>query len=91
MPTAGFVELGPDWDHFGPVLAAARHRVPALADLGFGRFLRGPESFTPDANLQLGFVPEVPGLFVAAGLNSQGIIFGPGVGRARRQWILDGA
>jgi 4-methylaminobutanoate oxidase (formaldehyde-forming) len=90
VPTDGFVELGPDWEHFSPVLAAARARVPALADLGFGHFLRGPESFTPDANLQLGFVPEVPGLFVAAGLNSQGIIFGPGVGKAAAEWILEG-
>ncbi len=90
VPTDGFAELGPDWDHMGPVLTAARARVPALADLGFGHFLRGPESFTPDANLQLGFVPEVPGLFVAAGLNSQGIIFGPGVGKAAAEWILAG-
>ena len=37
-----------------------------------------PESFTPDSNFQLGFVPEFDGLFVAAGLNSQGIIFAPG-------------
>ncbi|HEX7346399.1 MAG TPA: FAD-dependent oxidoreductase, partial [Candidatus Limnocylindrales bacterium] len=67
VPTDGFVELGPDWEHFGPVLAAARARVPILADIGFRHYLRGPESFTPDANFQLGFVPEVPGLFVAAG------------------------
>jgi 4-methylaminobutanoate oxidase (formaldehyde-forming) len=90
VPTDGFVELGPDWSHFDRVLRAARARVPALTDLGFGHFLRGPESFTPDANLQLGFVPEVPGLFVAAGLNSQGIIFGPGVGRAAAEWIVAG-
>ena len=90
VPTDGFVELGPDWEHFGPVLEAARVRVPGLADVGYGHFLRGPESFTPDANLQLGFVPEVPGLFVAAGLNSQGIIFGPGVGLAAAEWILAG-
>ena len=90
VPTDGFVELGPDWDHVRPVLAAARARVPALVDLGFAQFLRGPESFTPDADLQLGFVPEVPGLFVAAGLNSQGIIFGPGVGRAAAEWIVAG-
>jgi 4-methylaminobutanoate oxidase (formaldehyde-forming) len=38
VPTDGFVELGPDWDHFGPVLAAARARIPALAELGFGHF-----------------------------------------------------
>jgi 4-methylaminobutanoate oxidase (formaldehyde-forming) len=90
VPTDGFVELGPDWSHIEPVLRAARARVPALTGLGFGHFLRGPESFTPDANLQLGFVPEVPGLFVAAGLNSQGIIFGPGVGRAAAEWIVAG-
>jgi 4-methylaminobutanoate oxidase (formaldehyde-forming) len=90
VPTTGFVELGPDWDHIAPVLAATWARVPALQDLGFGHFLRGPESFTPDANFQLGFVPEVPGLFVAAGLNSQGIIFGPGVGKAAAEWILAG-
>ena len=90
VPTEGFVDLGPDWEHFGPVLAAARTRVPILEDIGFGQYLRGPESFTPDANFQLGFVPEVPGLFVAAGLNSQGIIFGPGVGRAATEWILAG-
>ena len=91
VPTDGFVELGPDWTHFDPVLTAARARVPALTDLGFAHFLRGPESFTPDANLQLGFVPEVPGLFVAAGLNSQGIIFGAGVGRAAAEWIVTGS
>ena len=90
VPTDGFVELGPDWEHVAPVVAAARTRVPALAEIGFEHFLRGPESFTPDANLQLGFVPEVPGLFVAAGLNSQGIIFGPGVGLAAAEWILAG-
>ena len=90
VPTDGFVELGPDWEHFGPVIEAARLRVPTLADVGYGHFLRGPESFTPDANLQLGFVPEVPGLFVAAGLNSQGIIYGPGVGLAAADWILAG-
>ncbi|MGK2851326.1 MAG: GcvT family protein [Candidatus Limnocylindrales bacterium] len=90
VPTGGFVEFGPDWDHFAPVLAAARQRVPELASIGFSHYLRAPESFTPDSNFQLGFVPEVPGLFVAAGLNSQGIIFGPGVGRAAAEWIVAG-
>ena len=78
VPTDGFAEFGEDWDHFAPVLArraraaagAARHRLQALP--------ASPESFTPDANFHLGEFPEVPGLFVAAGLNSQGIIFGPG-------------
>jgi heterotetrameric sarcosine oxidase gamma subunit len=90
IPTDGYVELGPDWDHLAPVLANARQRVPSLERLGFERFLRAPESFTPDSNFQLGFIPEVDGLFVAAGLNSQGIIFGPGVGRAAAAWIVEG-
>ena len=90
VPTIGFAEFGPDWEHFAPVLAAARQRVPELATIGFSHYLRAPESFTPDSNVQLGFVPEVPGLFVAAGLNSQGIIFGPGIGRAAAEWIVEG-
>ncbi len=88
--TDGFVELGPDWDHFAPVLAGARERVPELEGIGFGHYLRAPESFTPDSNFHLGYVPEVPGLFVAAGFNSQGIIYGPGAGMAAAQWIVAG-
>ncbi len=90
IPTDGFVEFGPDWDHFAPVLTGARQRVPEVETIGFSHYLRAPESFTPDSNFQLGFVPEVPGLFVAAGFNSQGIIFGPGAGLAAAQWIVAG-
>jgi glycine/D-amino acid oxidase-like deaminating enzyme/glycine cleavage system aminomethyltransferase T len=90
ITTGGFAEFGPDWDHFAPVLANARQRVPELETIRFSHYLRAPESFTPDANFQLGYVPEVPGLFVAAGFNSQGIIFGPGAGRAAAEWIVAG-
>jgi 4-methylaminobutanoate oxidase (formaldehyde-forming) len=90
IPTDGFVEFGPDWDDFAPVLAGARERVPEIRTIGFSHYLRAPESFTPDSNFQLGYVPEVPGLFVAAGFNSQGIIFGPGAGLAAAWWIVAG-
>jgi glycine cleavage system aminomethyltransferase T/glycine/D-amino acid oxidase-like deaminating enzyme len=90
IATDGFVEFGPDWDHFAPVLQGARERVPEIETIGFSHYLRAPESFTPDSNFQLGFVPEVPGLFVAAGFNSQGIIFGPGAGMAAARWIVAG-
>jgi 4-methylaminobutanoate oxidase (formaldehyde-forming) len=86
----GFVEFGEDWEHFAPVLAAARERLPVLHDVGFHHYLRAPESFTPDTNFQLGEFPEVKNLFVAAGLNSQGIIFGPGIGKALSEWIVEG-
>ncbi len=88
--TDGFVEFGPDWDHFAPVLGAARERIPELESIGFSHYMRAPESFTPDSAFQLGYVPEVPGLFVAAGFNSQGIIYGPGAGRAAAEWIVEG-
>ncbi|HEY7761441.1 MAG TPA: FAD-dependent oxidoreductase, partial [Actinomycetota bacterium] len=90
IATDGFVELGPDWDHFAPVLAGARERVPEIEAIGFSHYLRAPESFTPDSNFHLGYVPEVPGLFVAAGFNSQGVIYGPGAGMAAAQWIVAG-
>jgi 4-methylaminobutanoate oxidase (formaldehyde-forming) len=91
IDTGGFVEFGPDWDHFEPVLAKARERLPELRDAEFRHYLRAPESFTPDSNFHLGEFPELPGLFVAAGMNSQGIIYGPGAGKALAEWIVEGA
>jgi heterotetrameric sarcosine oxidase gamma subunit len=86
-----FGEFEPDWDHFAPVRRNAELRVPALKAAGWERFLCAPESFTPDANFCLGETPEVRGLYVSAGYNSQGIIYGPGAGRALAEWIVEGA
>ena len=90
VPSDGFAEFGEDWDHFAPVLAAAKERLPILGEVDFHHYLRAPESFTPDANFQLGEFPETRGLFVAAGMNSQGIIYAPGVGKALAEWIVEG-
>ncbi|HSL12407.1 MAG TPA: FAD-dependent oxidoreductase, partial [Actinomycetota bacterium] len=90
IDVGGFAEFGPDWDHFDPVLAKARERLPELRNVGFRHFLRAPESFTPDSNFHLGEFPELPGLFIAAGMNSQGIIYGPGAGMALAAWIVEG-
>jgi glycine cleavage system aminomethyltransferase T/glycine/D-amino acid oxidase-like deaminating enzyme len=86
-----FGEFAPDWPHFALPLERARTRLPALREAGFRHFLNAPESFTPDADFLLGETAEVAGLYVAAGLNSQGIIFGPGVGHALAAWIDAGA
>lgn len=86
-----FGQFEPDWAHFELPFAKARRRVPALREARFAHFLNAPESFTPDAAFLLGETAEVAGLYVAAGLNSQGIIFGPGIGRALAQWIDEGA
>src|SRR5206468_546791 len=78
------------WDHFAAVLEKARERLPELETLEFEHYLRAPESFTPDSNFHLGEFPEMRGLFVAAGFNSQGIIYAPGAGKALAEWIVQG-
>ena len=54
------------------------------------KFFCGPESFTPDLLPVVGEAPEVKNYFVAAGLNSIGILTGGGIGRAMAHWIVDG-
>lgn len=90
IPDGGFAEFPANWDHFAPVRGHAERTVPAIAEAGFDRFLNAPESFTPDASFALGETNEAEGLFVAAGMNSQGIIFAPAVGRELAAWILSG-
>ena len=82
-----FGEFEPDWDHFAPVRAAAERAMPVLRTSTYDRFLCAPESFTPDVNFCLGQTPEVAGLFVGAGFNSQGIIYAPGAGQALADWV----
>jgi 4-methylaminobutanoate oxidase (formaldehyde-forming) len=86
-----FGEFGPDWEHFALTRANATKRIPALEGAEFTRFLRAPESFTPDVNFCLGEAAEISNLYVAAGFNSQGIIYSPGAGRALAEWIQEGA
>ena len=83
-------ELPPDWDRLAPFLEDAMARVPAAMEAGIRKFFCGPESFTPDIGPLVGEAPEMRNYFVAAGLNSVGIITGGGIGRVVAQWILDG-
>jgi glycine/D-amino acid oxidase-like deaminating enzyme len=85
-----FGKLPPDWDRMEPFLAAAMDRIPSLAATGVRTFFCGPESFTSDVHPMLGPAPELDGYYVAAGLNSIGILSGGGVGRALAHWIVDG-
>ncbi|HEY3008184.1 MAG TPA: FAD-dependent oxidoreductase [Micromonosporaceae bacterium] len=85
-----FGELPPDWDRMAPYLETAMARVPVSLDAGVRTFFCGPESFTPDLLPIVGEAPELRNYFVAAGLNSIGILTGGGIGRALAHWILDG-
>lgn len=91
IPAGGFVEFEPDWEHFAAIRTMAEATVPKLSTAGYDRFLNAPESFTPDANFALGEASTVRNLFVAAGFNSQGIIFAPGVGKEMAEWVISGA
>ena len=89
VPTDGFVELGPDWDHIGPVVAAARTRVPALADLGFGHSCAARELHAgrqPPARVR----PGSPRSVRRCRPELAGDHLRPGVGRAAAEWILAG-
>ena len=85
-----FGEIPPDWDRMMPFLERAMSRVPATAEAGIKKFFCGPESFTPDMGAAFGEAPELRNYFVAAGLNSIGIITGGGMGKILAQWITTG-
>ncbi len=85
-----FGELPPDWDRLTPFLEKAMERVPVTMESGIRKFFCGPESFTPDLAPVIGEAPELRNYFVAAGLNSVGIITGGGWGRVVAHWIMNG-
>ncbi|MEM1401887.1 MAG: FAD-dependent oxidoreductase [Pseudomonadota bacterium] len=85
-----FGELEPDWERLTPFLELAMERIPIAREAGIRKFFCGPESFTPDLAPVMGEAPELNNYFVAAGLNSVGIITGGGYGRVIAHWILNG-
>ena len=85
-----FLELPEDWEQFAPFMEAALALIPALGDTGIQHFMNGPESFTHDTRPCIGAAPGTDNLFVAAGMNSVGVMSSAGVGRALADWMLDG-
>ncbi len=85
-----FGEIQPDWDRMGGYVETAMSRVPISMNVGVRKFFCGPESFTPDLQPCVGEAPELKNYFVAAGLNSVGILTGGGLGRVLAHWITTG-
>jgi 4-methylaminobutanoate oxidase (formaldehyde-forming) len=85
-----FGEITPDWDRMGPYVEKAMSRIPISLETGVRKFFCGPESFTPDLQPVVGEAPELKNYFVAAGLNSIGILTGGGLGRVMAHWIMNG-
>ena len=91
MPDSfSFGELDPDWERISPYLEQAMGRVPASLEVGAKKLFCGPESFTPDLAPIIGEAPELRHYYIAAGLNSIGILTGPGVGRVLAHQIVHG-
>src|SRR3954462_11331609 len=65
-------------------------RVPVTLDAGVRTFFCGPESFTPDLMPAVGEAPHLRHYFVAAGMNSVGILSAGGLGRVLAHWIIPG-
>ena len=84
-----FLELAEDWDQFTPFMESALELCPALESIGIQHFMNGPESFTADTRPLVGETP-VDGLFVAAGMNSVGVMSSAGIGLALADWITAG-
>ncbi len=87
---SSFTTLKPDWERMSPFLETAMERVPVTLEAGVRTFFCGPESFTPDLSPIVGEAPGTRGYFVAAGMNSVGVLSAGGLGRVVAQWIVDG-
>ena len=85
-----FGSIQPDWERMGPYVETAMRRVPISMEVGVKKFFCGPESFTPDLQPIVGEAPELKNYFVAAGMNSIGILTGGGLGRVLAHWIVNG-
>ncbi|HEY3528144.1 MAG TPA: FAD-dependent oxidoreductase [Nocardioides sp.] len=88
--SASFTTLKPDWDRMGPFLEKAMARVPVTLEVGVRTFFCGPESFTPDLMPAVGEAPGIKNYFVAAGMNSVGVLSAGGLGRVMAHWIIAG-
>ena len=85
-----FGSINPDLERITSFLQKAMERVPKTLEVGAKQIFCGPESFTHDGAPILGEAPELRGYFIAAGLNSIGILTGGGVGRLIANWIMKG-
>ncbi|QHC57731.1 FAD-binding oxidoreductase [Rathayibacter sp. VKM Ac-2760] len=74
--------------HLTPLLSRL---IPAAADaLRQAEWTQGVVSYTADRRFLAGQIPELPGLFVAAGDNESGVTHGPGLGRLVAELVLTG-
>ena len=77
-----------DWSFLPKLAERVVSRFPFMIDVGIRRAEAGLHPDTPDQSPILGSVPELKGFYMACGLNSQGIMHSPAVGRLMAEYIL---
>ncbi len=80
-----------DDDFVAAVRKRLAQRIPAMADAPYSHGHAGIYDVSPDGRAVMGAVPNVAGLFVAAGFSGTGFKTSPAVGASMAELILDGA
>ena len=80
-----------DEDFIAAVRARLAKRIPAMADTPYVRGHAGIYDVSPDGRAVMGAIPNVAGLFVAAGFSGTGFKTAPAVGASMAELILTGA
>jgi glycine/D-amino acid oxidase-like deaminating enzyme len=78
-----------DVEHLARIDALISHRMPAFKQAECPAGWSGPYDITPDWNPIVGPVPEIAGLYVAAGFSGHGFKLAPTVGEALAQTVLE--
>jgi sarcosine oxidase, subunit beta len=79
-----------DADFVTEVAERLANRVPAMDGAGYSRGHAGIYDISPDSRAVIGPLPEVDGLYVAAGFSGTGFKTAPAVGAAMAELILTG-
>jgi 4-methylaminobutanoate oxidase (formaldehyde-forming) len=85
-----FSLLPENWDQIQPNMPVVLNRFPVLERAEIRMLVNGPESFTPDGEMLLGEHPELQGLHLATGMNSNGIALASGVGLLTAERLVHG-
>jgi sarcosine oxidase subunit beta len=80
-----------DDDFVAAVRKRLAKRIPAMADAPYQRGHAGIYDVSPDGRAVMGAIPNIAGLFVAAGFSGTGFKTAPAVGASMAELILTGA
>jgi sarcosine oxidase subunit beta len=80
-----------DDDFIAAVRIRLARRIPAMASAPYSHGHAGIYDVSPDGRAVMGAVPNVAGLFVAAGFSGTGFKTSPAVGASMAELILNGA